>query len=250
MKSKIKKRRVICWFSCGATSAVACKIALKKYKDSEVLIYYCDTGSEHFDNVRFLRDCENWFNHKIIVLKSKIYQDIWDVFVKTKYIAGINGARCTLELKKKLRYSVQKMSDIQVFGFDSAELKRVVRFKEENPDVTIDAPLLEHNISKSQCLMLIRDQGIELPEMYKLGYTNNNCIGCVKGGMGYWNKIRKDFPECFNKMLEIEKSLGVRMFTTTKNGIRIRLSLDDLTGKEGNYNREPGIECGVLCDIK
>ncbi len=35
--------------------------------------------------------------------------------------------------------------------------------------------------------------------MYDLGYPNNNCIGCVKGGMGYWNKIRKDFPEVFQK---------------------------------------------------
>lgn len=31
--------------------------------------------------------------------------------------------------------------------------------------------------------------------MYDLGYANNNCIGCVKGGIGYWNKIRIDFPE-------------------------------------------------------
>ena len=31
--------------------------------------------------------------------------------------------------------------------------------------------------------------------MYDLGYPNNNCIGCIKGGMGYWNRIRKDFPD-------------------------------------------------------
>ena len=25
--------------------------------------------------------------------------------------------------------------------------------------------------------------GIEIPVMYRLGYNNNNCVGCVKGGI-------------------------------------------------------------------
>lgn len=50
--------------------------------------------------------------------------------------------------------------------------------------------------------------GIKIPAMYKMGYNNNNCIGCVKGGMGYWNKIRKDFPEVFAQMAQIERDVG------------------------------------------
>jgi len=46
---------------------------------------------------------------------------------------------------------------------------------------------------------------IELPEMYKLGYEHNNCVGCVKGGMGYWNKIRVDFPLRFKEYADMEK---------------------------------------------
>lgn len=48
---------IIAWFSCGATSAVACKIALSLYDD--VHIYYIETGSGHPDNTRFLADCES-----------------------------------------------------------------------------------------------------------------------------------------------------------------------------------------------
>lgn len=44
--------------------------------------------------------------------------------------------------------------------------------------------------------------------MYDLGYHNNNCVGCVKGGMGYWNRIRIDFPEVFRKMAELEREIG------------------------------------------
>lgn len=45
---------IIAWFSCGATSAVACKIALSLYDD--VHIYYIETGSGHPDNTRFLAE--------------------------------------------------------------------------------------------------------------------------------------------------------------------------------------------------
>lgn len=58
MKNK-QRDMVIAWFSCGATSAVACKMALSMYDD--VRIVYIETGSGHPDNERFLKDCERWY---------------------------------------------------------------------------------------------------------------------------------------------------------------------------------------------
>lgn len=45
--------------------------------------------------------------------------------------------------------------------------------------------------------------------MYKLGFENNNCFGtgCVQGGIGYWQKIQKEFPDKFIKMARIEHEL-------------------------------------------
>ena len=67
--------RVVCWFSCGVTSAVATKLCLAKYPNA--VIAYCDTGSEHPDNERFIKDCERWFGKDIQRLKSPAYSDIW-----------------------------------------------------------------------------------------------------------------------------------------------------------------------------
>ena len=50
---------IIAWFSCGATSAVACKMALQMYDD--VRVVYIETGSGHEDNARFIKDCEKWY---------------------------------------------------------------------------------------------------------------------------------------------------------------------------------------------
>lgn len=95
----------IAWFSCGATSAVACKIALSLYDD--VQVYYIDTGSGHPDNARFLADCERWYGHPIHTIRSDKYSCVADVLRKG-WINSAHGAACTLELKKKVRYKLEK----------------------------------------------------------------------------------------------------------------------------------------------
>ena len=99
---EIKKGRVLCWFSCGAASAVAAKLATDIYGD-RCKVIYCDTSSdEHEDNQRFLKDVESWIGKPIICLKSQQYEDRWDVYRKTKFLVSHRGARCTVELKKRL----------------------------------------------------------------------------------------------------------------------------------------------------
>ena len=200
---------VICWFSCGATSAVATKIMLQKNK--EVRIIYIDTHSEHADSMRFLHDCEKWFNHPIEIYSSPKFVNHWDVIERERFLNSPFGARCTLELKKKVRWMIEdeiKNWDAQMFGFDISETKRAIRFKEQYPMTKACFPLIEKQLSKSDCLALLRKANIEIPMMYRLGYHNNNCVGCVKGGKGYWSKIKKDFPDVFDRMAKIERELN------------------------------------------
>ena len=94
---------------------------------------------------------------------------------------------------------------------------------------------------------MIDRAGIEVPEMYKMGYQNNNCIGCVKGQQGYWNKIRVDFPDVFHRMSEVERKLDVSINKRYEGKNRIRVFLDELDPKAGNILKEPKIECGIIC---
>ena len=91
---------IIAWFSCGVTSAVACKIALSLYDD--VQIYYIETGSGHPDNVRFISDCERWYGQPIHTIRSDKFFNVKDVLIKKRYINGPTGAACTFELKLSL----------------------------------------------------------------------------------------------------------------------------------------------------
>lgn len=239
---------VIAWFSCGATSAVACKIALSLYDD--VRIYYIETGSAHPDNDRFIKDCEKWYDQPIHTIKSKKYNNVAEVLRKG-FINGPTGAACTLQLKKKVRYDLEhklKVWDGQVWGFefDTKEINRAIRFKQQYPDNKPLFPLIERRITKENALGMLWQAGIKIPTMYKLGYNNNNCIGCVKGGMGYWNKVRVDFPHIFNETAKIEREIGATCLKDEK-GI---IYLDELDPNRGDPVKEIIPDCSLICQIE
>ena len=241
-----KYDRVLCWWSAGVTSAVATKLALEVFKKSiiPVEILYCDTGSEHPDNVRFKKDCERWYGQPIKVLKNKKYKDIYDVFRKERWLVGPAGARCTTELKKLVRNEYERPTDLQVFGYDNDEYKRIERFTKNNFDTRLYLPLIQGNLSKSDCLKILKHAGIEIPVMYKMGYRSNNCVGCVKCGIGYWLKIQKDFPEEFEKMSQVEQELGASVLQS--KGKKLFLKDLDPTKHKGRY-QELDNSCGFSC---
>ncbi len=243
---------IIAWFSCGATSAVACKIALSLYDD--VQIYYIETGSAHEDNDRFISDCEKWYGQPIHTIRSKKYNNVSEVISKG-FINSPHGAACTLQLKKKVRYELEKELkdwDGQVWGFDfcKKEINRAIRFKQQYPNNKPLFPLIERKITKSDALGMLWKAGIEIPTMYKLGYDNNNCIGCPKGGMGYWNKIRKDFPEKFNETAKIERKINHTCLKETINKKSFPLFLDELDPERGDEINVVKTDCSIICQIE
>ncbi len=241
-------RRLV-WFSCGAASAVAAKLYSEKYPECEVV--YCDTLKyEHPDNLRFLQDVSEWLGKPIKILKSKRYTDIYDVFEKTGWLIGVGGARCTTELKKNVRKDYQQPGDINVFGLTCDELNRIERFEDQNPSVTVEWVLNDLGITKTDCYRLLQSAGITLPAMYLMGYNNNNCIGCVKGQAGYWNKIRRDFPDAFLRMATLERKMNVAINKSyAGDGKRKRVFLDELDPLAGRGVPLPDIDCGVMCTL-
>ena len=238
--------RVVVWFSCGAASAVAAKLAVQEYGE-RCVIAYCDTGGEHPSNKQFLSDVEKWLGQEIIILKNKKgYTDHFDVYRKTRYLNGIAGARCTVELKKRCRFDFQLPDDIHVFGYTAEEANRAEKFANNNPELSTDWILIRKSVFKEDCLGVLWRVGIKIPKLYDQGYNHNNCIGCSKGGQGYWNKIRVDYPEHFNKMAKIEREIDHSLFRDKENK---PIFLDELDPKAGNFTKEPPISCGLSCGM-
>lgn len=236
--------RTVVWFSAGAASAVAAKLVIAQ-QPPDLVVAYVDPGSEHPDSARFLNDCEEWFGQQIIRLRSDRYTDTWQVWSERRYLVGPTGALCTAELKKKVRFAFERPDDRQVFGYTVEEQHRADRFRDQNPGVELVCPLIDAGLTKSDCLAMVDRASLQLPEMYRLGYRNNNCVGCVKGGMGYWNKIRRDFPDVFDRMAALERDLGRTVIRVDGEPV----FLDELDPDRGSHADEPDMDCSLMCAI-
>lgn len=239
--------RIVCWFSCGAASAVATKLAISENADRlPLVVARCIVREEHPDNDRFAVDCERWFGQPVVNLINEKYDgSIYEVFRLRGYISGIHGAPCTLHLKKDVRRAFERPTDRHVFGYCAEEQGRWDDFLDAN-NIDAVAPLIERGLEHADTLAMVKQAGIELPVMYRLGYKHNNCIGCAKAtGQGYWNKIRDDFPPTFARMAAESRRLGARL-------IRIgdeRAFLDELQPGTGDYQSEPEVQCGIFCHM-
>jgi hypothetical protein len=241
--------RIVSWFSCGAASAVATKLAIDSGR-GPVTAVRCWVAEEHPDNGRFAADCARWFGQEVITLRNEKYNGSVDEVIRQgKFIAGAKGAPCTLKLKKEVRKKFQLPTDTQVFGYTADEQDRYDSFVDSNNDVDSWPILIEHGLTHTDCLALVERAGIELPVMYRLGYKHNNCMGCVKGGAGYWNKVRIDFPERFAAVSKLERLVGHSIIRIQKDRVRTPVFLDELSPTAGRYQDEPEIQCGINCEL-
>lgn len=242
--------KIAVWFSCGAASAVAAKLTVDKYgEDNEVIILNNPIKEEHHDNQRFLKDVEKWIGQKIHHVKSKKFpsQSCVEVWYNKRFMSGVHGAPCTLELKKKARQEWEKENkpDYHVLGFTYDEIKRHERFILSETDKVIPV-LIDEKLTKNDCYRIIKEAGLELPEIYKLGYPNANCIGCVKAtSPTYWNHVKKVHPKEFERRAIQSRQIGARLVRVKGK----RIFLDELTGTEkGRPIQGMDFECGIFCE--
>jgi hypothetical protein len=135
-----------------------------------------------------------------------------------------------------------------VLGYTLEEQHRLDQFIDANNGTHVLAPLIDKKLRKADCLALVERAGIELPLMYRLGFNNANCIGCVKGGEGYFNKVRREFPLQFQELAEIQASIGpgAYLFRNRKTGERF--SLLELNPDAGRHS-ELLPDCGSSCEL-
>lgn len=239
------------WFSCGAASAVACKETIERYPLCKVRVVNNPVIEEDIDNRRFLRDVEQWLGVTIeFALNPKFPNaSAREVWAKRRYMSGVAGAPCTKVLKKEARQAWEAENKVEwhVLGFTKDEEHRYNRFVLTERSNVLPV-LIEANLSKADCFDIIREAGIEVPNIYKLGYPNANCIGCVKAtSPTYWNHVRKVHPEVFKDRAAQSRDIGARLVQYKKK----RLFLDELPlDARGRDMKSMTIECGIFCEEK
>lgn len=234
--------RNIAWFSAGCSSFIASYL-MRQSLDHCV---YIDIWNQHPDSLRFVREAERLLDHEIEIIRSDTYSSVDEVIRVDRYINGVMGAPCTKHLKREVREKWEKDHDISaddayIWGYDSSEQNRAKRLSRKLTYVDHLFPLIEEGLTKEDVHGMCEKLGIKRPVMYDLGYPNNNCVGCVKGGMGYWNKIRRDFPDVFKRRAKQEREIG---HSCIKN-----IFLDELEPDRGNVDIEVMPDCSIMCEL-
>lgn len=243
MNNVLVENLKVCWISAGVSSFIAGYLV----KDTVDKFIYIDVDDQHPDSLRFIKECEYQLGKPIEILKSPLA----NVENACKSMGIIGNPRtglqvCTNLLKKRVRKEWEEQhkdySITYVWGFDANEKHRAERMLEAMPQFEHIFPLIKKNYSKKEAHYLCEKLGVKRPIMYDLGYNNNNCIGCVRGGMGYWNKIRVDFPDVFEQRAKLERQLGYSILK--------ECYLDELDSNRGRMSDEIMPECNIFCQLR
>ncbi|GKX32351.1 hypothetical protein SH1V18_48310 [Vallitalea longa] len=234
---------LVSWFSAGVSSFIATYLM----RDKIDKILYCHIEDQHPDTLRFINDCEKALGYKIEKIQSP-YKNVDSVQKQFQFINSAYGNKCTEILKKRVRkqWEYGKKNLTYIWGFDLNEKHRKEQIEASMPQCDHIFPLIDHQLTKQECHGMLKELKIKRPKMYDLGYHNNNCIGCPKGGMGYWNKIRIDFPEVFLKRAKREREIG----HTCIKDINGPIYLDELDPNRGRFEEEIMEDCDIICQLK
>ena len=235
----------VCWISAGVSSFIAGWLV----RDTVDEYIYIDIADQHPDSMRFIKDCEKALGKSIQILRSEQYHNVEECIRVFGGVRNVNNFfyPCTNWLKKRVRKRWEEAhasEDITyVWGMDMNEQHRADRLVEGMPQFEHEFPLIDKQLTKAEAHGILASLGIKRPVMYDMGYSNNNCIGCVRGGIGYWNKIRVDFPEVFAQRARMERDIGATMLHDTKGPIW----LDELDPNRGKMADEIMDECDIFC---
>jgi len=246
----MSKKVIAVWFSCGAASAVAAHLTIKKYGGlCDVRVINNPVAEEDDDNRRFLHDVEDWIGQEIEICTNKKFPSASavDVWAKRKFMSGVAGAPCTLLLKKEARqqWEAENHVDFHVLGFTSEEEGRHERFVRTERENVLPV-LIDAQYSKLDCYQLLRANGIKPPRVYEMGYPNANCIGFVKASSPtYWNHVRKVHPDVFEERASQSRELGAKLVRVNNQ----RIFLDELHPDAlGKPMKNLDFECGLFCE--
>jgi phosphoadenosine phosphosulfate reductase family protein len=207
---------VISWWSGGITSAVACRLCIDWFGRENIRLVFIDTHNEDVDTYRFKRECETWYSKEIETISNPDFSAIREVWYKSLSLNVATGAKCSQMLKRVCRERFEKENrfSYQAFGFTIDEIKRAKGHFLNNAHSRPIFPLIMNFLSKPNCLKIIEEASslfhpLAVPRTYKMGFLNNNCFqtGCVQGGIGYWQKMRDEYPDKFNRMALVEHEL-------------------------------------------
>jgi hypothetical protein len=168
-------------------------------------------------------------------------RDVWDVFRDAKFIGNSRIAQCSHVLKQQMsaRWIGEHFEPDEVtlyLGIDWTEEHRTKAPCKNWAPYIVEFPMCEEPLlTKDDAIKTLADIGVELPRLYKFGFSHNNCGGfCVRAGQGHFVNLLKTKPELYRYHEEKEEEMrqyldkDVAILRRTRQGVKRSLTLREL----------------------
>lgn len=252
----------IIMYSGGIGSWATARRVIDKYGKQDVVLLFTDTLIEDEDLYRFLEEtvkdlgCEYY--------KIADGRDPWEIFKHKRYLGNSRQANCSHILKQDLsrkwiEANFKPDECVLYLGIDWTEVHRTAAPTRNWLPYKVEFPMCdEPYVAKDEMLAQLAERGIEIPRLYKLGFSHNNCGGfCVRAGQGHFAKLLETMPDRYayheQKEQEMRDFLGkdVSILRRQRNGEKERLTLRQLreelqSGQDQNVDREDFGGCGCF----
>lgn len=189
----------------GIGSYFTLKRVLEKQNKEDVIAVFCDVCNEDTDLYRFINDIENKFNIKVLTLSDG--RTPVELAKEEKFLYNSRVANCSKILKSRVFNNWLKTLDEECtlyFGIDFTEMHRCNALEKHYKKYKCEFPMCKKPyLYKHEMIELLKKDNIEIPRLYKLGFSHNNCRGmCFKGGIGHFKKLLEKDRQTF---IEFEK---------------------------------------------
>lgn len=199
-------------FSGGVCSWATAKRVVERHGNEGVVLLFADTMIEDEDLYRFIPQAVSNVGAEYVRIADG--RTPWQVFEDERMIGSTRHDPCSRVLKRQLLDRWQKAhcdpaTTTLHFGLDWTEHHRLERLRSRKEPWRVEGYMTEEPyMEKDQMIQWLRDEGIEPPRLYAMGFHHNNCGGfCVKSGQAQFELLLRRFPERYAEHEANEKRL-------------------------------------------
>lgn len=190
--------------------------------------------------------------------------DPWDIYEKSRYLGSSRIAKCSHVLKqdmaaRHIKENFAPDDTLLYMGIDWTEEHRTSSPRKNWQPYKVLFPLCEEPlIFKDEILWELEEAGIELPALYKQGFSHNNCGGfCCRAGQGHFMHLLEQKPDLYayheKREKDFQQFIGkdYTILKRTVNKKTERFSLEQLRrlyeeGKGAEIDRQDVGGCGCF----
>lgn len=192
----------IVMYSGGILSWAAAMRTVERHGRDEVRLLFTDTNMEDEDLYRFLEDSGRQIGVPILHACDPQKRTPWDVYRDKRMLGNARVDPCSAELKRKVgqRWLAENAPGATlVFGIDWTEIHRLDGLKCRYAEIgfSVEAPMCDPPwITKDGAIRWCRQEGVEPPRLYAMGFAHNNCGGfCCRAGRAHFAHLLRAMPE-------------------------------------------------------